>query len=114
MGRERADPVASRTPGKPHEGGIRTRAKRNRLATPAPPGRMHPMLDPDTLRAEPGGGYWRFKTTPRLGKSDIAAPSGGDRGPDAATLTPLEAALARIDALYDKALIAAEKGWIAP
>jgi len=71
-------------------------------------------LDPDTFRAEPDGPYWRFETTPRLGQFDIAAPpSADDWGPDAAALTHLEAALARIDALYDAALIEAEKGWVA-
>lgn len=71
------------------------------------------MLDPETFRSEPGAIHWRFHTTDRLGQFDIAVPSTEDFEPDPAALAHLETALARIDALYDLALSAAEQGWIA-
>ncbi|MEQ1780342.1 MAG: hypothetical protein ABMA14_03220 [Hyphomonadaceae bacterium] len=71
------------------------------------------MFDPDTFKSEPARTRWRFHTTDRLGQFDIAVPSDDDLNPHAAALTHLEAALTRIDALYDAALPVAEHGWVA-
>lgn len=71
------------------------------------------MLDPDSFSTEAGNIRWCFHTTPRFGQFDIAVPSDDDFNPDASALAHLEAALARIDALYNIALAAAEQGWIA-
>jgi hypothetical protein len=68
-------------------------------------------LDPETFRSEPGDIYWRFFETPRHGQFDIAAPAGDNWGPDPAALVHLEAALTRLDELFDVAFPAAERGW---
>jgi hypothetical protein len=68
-------------------------------------------LDPESFRSELGDIYWRFFETPRHGQFDIATPSGENWGPEPAALVHLEAALARLDQLFDLALPAAERGW---
>lgn len=71
-------------------------------------------LDPESFHSEPGGVHWRLVDTPRHGQFDIATVSSeGDWGPDPAGLAHLENALARVDALFDIALPAAEAGWAA-
>lgn len=69
-------------------------------------------LDPETFRSEPGDIFWRLLTVPGYGEFDIATPAGEDWGPSPAALIHLEAALARLDALYAIALPAAERGWV--
>jgi hypothetical protein len=69
-------------------------------------------LDPETFRSEPGNIYWRLLSVPGHGEFDIATPAGEDWGPNPAALIHLEAALARLDALYAIALPAAERGWV--
>ena len=88
----------------------------NRLAVAPIATLKHPRpmpLDPETFKAEAGNIRWRFHTTERLGQFDIAIPSDDDFNPDPAALAHLQAALTRIDALYDAALREAEKGWAA-
>jgi hypothetical protein len=69
-------------------------------------------LDPDSFRSEPGDIYWRLLSVPGHGEFDIATPAGEDWGPNPTALIHLEAALARLDALYAIALPAAECGWV--
>jgi hypothetical protein len=70
------------------------------------------QLDPETFKTEQGGAYWRFWTTDRLGQFDIAVMAAReDFAPLPSALQQLGRELARIDALYDAALVAAKAGW---
>jgi len=72
------------------------------------------QLDPEMFKTEQGGAYWRFWTTPRLGQFDIAVmESTGDFAPAPAALQQLGLELARIDALFDAALVVTKAGWTA-
>lgn len=83
-----------------------------RLVNRADPGYRLPVLNPETFSVELGSTHWRFHTTERLGQFDIAVPGDDHGNPDPAALAHLETALAAIDALYDRALVEAEQGWI--
>lgn len=71
------------------------------------------MFDSETFSLELGSIRWRLHTTDRLGQFDVAVPTDDDGNAHPAALAHVEAALSKIDALYDVALRAAEQGWIA-
>src|SRR5262245_19753153 len=69
-------------------------------------------LDPETFTIEESGAWWRFWKTHRLGQFDIAVTAGIEEfAPAPAALEQLERELARIDALFDAALAAAQEAW---
>jgi hypothetical protein len=69
-------------------------------------------LDPETFSRTDADGHWRFWRTERLGQFDIAVMKRADEwGPDAQALEALGRELARIDVLFDAALVAAKAGW---
>jgi hypothetical protein len=70
------------------------------------------QLDPETFTIEESGAYWRFWTTERLVQFDIAVMAGTEAfAPAPWALEQLGRELARIDALFDAALVAAKAGW---